>query len=71
MVLSKLTSVDQHSRKLTYVHTLVRDTSLDIQDLKTAMLDPEIMVRDGTNHCLDYGDCNDDKPLDWQIDMVR
>lgn len=39
LVLWKPSSVGRRSRKLTYVDTLVRDTGLDIQDLKTAMLD--------------------------------
>ena len=38
-VLWKPKSVGRRTRKLTYVGTLVRDTGLDIQDLKTAMLD--------------------------------
>ena len=39
LVLWKPSSVGRRSRKLTYVDTLVRDTGLDLQDLKTAMLD--------------------------------
>ena len=39
LVLWKPNSVGRRSRKLTYVDTLVRDTGLDLQDLKTAMLD--------------------------------
>ena len=39
LVLWKPSSVGRRSKKLTYVDTLVRDTGLDIQDLKTAMLD--------------------------------
>ena len=39
LVLWKPNSVGRRSRKLTYVDTLVRDTGLEIQDIKTAMLD--------------------------------
>ena len=39
LVLWKPNSVGKRSKKLTYVGTLVRDTGLDIQDIKTAMLD--------------------------------